>query len=233
MMLSRGAARPAVASAGAGTGLRTEIVAHVRHRGDLAFVDADWAGRVAPGLWIEAFTVRPLEGIDAADIECKGLTRTGIETPWTAGGTLCGTRGMSVALIGFAVRLKPGSKAAYDCEYSGHFQSGTVVGPLRNGAPCRSTVPNDPLEGIQLRIIARPTDKKAATEEPRRGAPPVGPRFSKFREEIAPAPPEHRPAPAADKPDKAAARKAAAPARPGKPAQLRKRGPAQRRHAAP
>jgi hypothetical protein len=29
------------------------------------------------------------------------------------------------------------------------------VGPMRNGAPCRSTVANDPLEGIQIRIVKR------------------------------------------------------------------------------
>jgi hypothetical protein len=52
--------------------------------------------------------------------------------------------------------LKPSpTAAAYDCEYSGYFQSGTLVGPLRNGAPCRSSVANDSLEGIQVRLIKR------------------------------------------------------------------------------
>jgi hypothetical protein len=71
---------------------------------------------------------------------------------------MCGTKGMSVPLVGFAIRLKPGpATAAYDCEYSGYFQSGLTVGPQRNGAPCRSTVASDPLEGIQIRIIKRTT----------------------------------------------------------------------------
>ena len=232
VMLSRDAAvAPTVASDG--TSLRAEIVTHVRQRGDMSFVDAEWAGRVAPGLWIEAFTVKPLEAIDTADIECKGLTRTGIETPWVAGGTLCGTRGMSVALIGFAARLRAGAGAGYDCEYSGYFQSGTTVGPLRNGAPCRSTVPNDPLEGIRLRIVARPSKDAAATEPQRRAPPRVGPRFSKFREEIAASAPEAGAGPAAAARATAAKpRKAAAP-RAAKPAQNRKRATAQRRHAAP
>jgi hypothetical protein len=63
---------------------------------------------------------------------------------------------MSVPLVGFAVRLRPSPETAlYECEYSGYFQSGTIVGPLRNGAPCRSTVANDPLEGVQIRFVKR------------------------------------------------------------------------------
>jgi hypothetical protein len=115
-----------------------------------------WAGRVAPGLWIESFSLRPLQGFSAQDIEYKGLTGSGFETPWLSDDKMCGTKGMAVPLVGFAVRLKPGAAtAAYDCEYSGYFQSRVTVGPLRNGAPCRSTVANDPLEGIQVRLVRR------------------------------------------------------------------------------
>jgi GT2 family glycosyltransferase len=155
--------------------LPLQIQAHVRSRGDMSFADVPWAGRVAPGLWIESFSVRPLERFAAQDIEYKGLTGSGFETPWLSDDRMCGTRGMAVPLVGFAVRLKPSPAAtAYDCEYSGYFQSGVVVGPLRNGAPCRSTVANDPLEGIQIRLIRRantngtanPLESTAKREKP-------------------------------------------------------------------
>jgi hypothetical protein len=133
-----------------------QIKTHIRARGDINFADALWAGRVAPGLWMESFSVQPLRHLSAQDVEYKGLTGTGFETPWVSDDQNCGTKGMSVPLVGFAVRLKPGPEtASYECEYSGYFQSGTIVGPLRNGAPCRSTVANDPLEGIQLRFVKR------------------------------------------------------------------------------
>lgn len=136
--------------------LPLQIKTHIRARGDMSFADAPWAGRVAPGLWIESFSVRPLKLLAAHDIEYKALTGTGFETPWLSDDQICGTKGMSVPLVGFAVRLKPGPEAsAYDCEYSGYFRSSVTVGPLRNGAPCRSTVANDPLEGIQIRIFPR------------------------------------------------------------------------------
>jgi hypothetical protein len=136
--------------------LPVQIVAHIRARGDMTFTEVPWAGRVAPGLWIESFAVRPMKKLGAQDIEYKGLTGSGFETPWLSDDKMCGTKGMAVPLVGFAARLKPGpATAGYDCEYSGYFQSGVTVGPLRNGAPCRSTVGNDPLEGIQVRLTKR------------------------------------------------------------------------------
>lgn len=144
------------AVAAARPSLKLQVAAHIRTRGDMNFADGAWAGRVAEGLWIESFAVRPLERFGEQDIEYKGLTASGFETPWVTDARMCGTKGMSTPLVGFAVRLRPGAEAAaYDCEYSGYFRSGTVVGPLRNGAPCRSTHANDPLEGIQLHIVRR------------------------------------------------------------------------------
>ena len=132
------------------------IGAHIRSRGDMSFDDVAWAGREGPGLWIESFSVVPLAQFRAADLEYKGLTGSGFETPWISDGNVCGTKAMATPLIGFAIRFKQDlAQATHDCEYSGYFQSGVVVGPLRNGAPCRSTVANDPLEGIQARILRR------------------------------------------------------------------------------
>jgi hypothetical protein len=161
----------------------------------MTFAETPWAGRVAPGLWIESFSIEPLERFEVQDIEYKALTGSGFETSWLSDNKMCGTRGMSVPLVGFAVRLKPSAAAAgYECEYSGYFQSGATVGPLRNGAPCRSTVANDPLEGMQLRLVMRstghlpvsartagaPSQSHATTEKPIHGkAAAAEPRMAK------------------------------------------------------
>ena len=140
------------------TGVGLDIVAHIRGRGDVRFLDASWIGRLGPGLWIEGFTIRPPVGIGAATIEYKGLIASGAETPWIDSGNFCGTRGRGMPLIGFAVRQRsvPGG-APIDCEYTGYFRSGATAGPARNGAPCRSATEQDPLEGMQLRITPRPS----------------------------------------------------------------------------
>jgi GT2 family glycosyltransferase/glycosyltransferase involved in cell wall biosynthesis len=148
---------PVFGTAAANLPLSVQIGAHIRTRGDMTFADVPWAGRIAPGLWIESFSVLPLEQFGAGDIEYKGLTGSGFETPWLSDDQACGTKGMGVPLVGFALRLKATPAASgYDCEYSGYFQSGLTVGPLLNGAPCRSTVANDPLEGIEIRLIRHP-----------------------------------------------------------------------------
>lgn len=135
----------------------TEIVVHIRGRGDVHFFDPEWAGRLGSGSWIEAFTILPHGTLAAAAIEYKGLNANGIETPWLGSGSPCGTSGRNVPLIGFAVRQKAGVvDVRFDCEYCGYFQSGTISAPARNGAPCRSAAAIDPLEGIQLRIVERP-----------------------------------------------------------------------------
>ena len=160
-----------------------QVKTHMRSRGDMTFTDTPWAGRVAPGLWMEAFSLQPMDTLGAHNIEYKGLTGTGFETPWLSDDQNCGTKGMSVPLVGFAVRLRGSPEtAAYDCEYSGYFQSGTVVGPLRNGAPCRSTVANDPLEGVQVRVTkrtqaagftAKPIPTRERSEGPRAAIEPA------------------------------------------------------------
>jgi GT2 family glycosyltransferase/tetratricopeptide (TPR) repeat protein len=177
-----------------GGAFRLKVVAHVRRRGDMTFTDTAWAGRVGRGLWLEAFSVAPLEQIAGHDLEYKSLAGTGFETPWIGNGGSCGTRGMSTPLVGFAIRLKSTEGGVpYDCEYSGYFQSGTVAGPFRNGAPCRSTLPNDPLEGIQIRIVARSAEASTGVARSHaagndvmvveRERPVLGPRFSPLRDE--------------------------------------------------
>jgi len=138
-------------------GVGLDILAHIRGRGDVRFLDTPWVGRLGPGSWIEGFTIQPHGRLAEAAIEYKGLAASGAETPWIEGGNFCGTRGRSLPLVGFAVRQKavPGA-APLDCEYTGYFQSGATAGPTRNGAPCRSATEQDALEGMQLRITPRP-----------------------------------------------------------------------------
>jgi len=145
--------------------LKLQLGLHIRHRGDTTFPGTDWAGAVADRLWIEALSINVQSTLTTRDIEYKGLSANGFETPWISDGASCGTKGMSVPLIGFAVRLKGSAALHYDCEYSGYFASGITVGPLRNGVPCRSKTAADPLIAVQLSIVKRGA-KGVATAEP-------------------------------------------------------------------
>ena len=146
-------------------GLSIRTTLHIRNRGDVIFEDTEWAGRIGRGFAIEALSITPLEKLGASDIQYKALTATGFETPWISDGAACGTTGMAIPLVGFAIRLKSEHVKNYDVEYSGCFLSGKIVGPLHNGAPCRSPEANDVLEGIQLiinkRARAKPTPRSS------------------------------------------------------------------------
>jgi hypothetical protein len=137
---------------------RSPLAATAVHRGagEVRFLDAEWIGRLGRGLWIESFSLNPRGQLSATPIEYKALTADGEETAWIGSAAACGTGRGTTPLIGFSVRQVPGSgPPVFDCEYSGYFQSGTISGPTRNGAPCLSPVPNDPLEGLQLRMVPR------------------------------------------------------------------------------
>jgi GT2 family glycosyltransferase/glycosyltransferase involved in cell wall biosynthesis len=192
------------------------VTPHIRNRGDIPFTDSQWAGFVGEQLWIESFSILPLEGLASEMIEYKGVTATGVETPWVSGGGSCGTRGILVPLIGFAVRINPRAKAtSLLCEYGAILASGTYIGPFSDGASCRSPDAADPIEAIWVSIshgdsetakpagIAPPTDKEpiddakrladaapqteaSSQENAKKRKSRVGPRFSVFREAVEP-----------------------------------------------
>ncbi|MDQ2102107.1 glycosyltransferase, partial [Azospirillum isscasi] len=134
---------------------RAEILAHVQRQGDLRFADSTWAGAVGQRLWIEAFSITPVEGIAPEDLEYKGLTANGWETPWITGGGMCGSRGLGTPLIGFSIRLRGAAAERFDCVYEGAFVSGYRSPAGQSGSPCRSDAIGDALEGILLRFVEK------------------------------------------------------------------------------
>src|SRR5215471_8245983 len=133
-----------------------EVVSYIRGEGKVRFLGTQWAGRLGLGSSIEAFALVIPEALGQFQIEYRGLSTSGAETPWIGDASLCGVPHANTPLIGFAVRRRMSSGSTFfDCVYTGYFQSGAVVGPARNGAPCRSPLPNDPLEGLQVRIVER------------------------------------------------------------------------------
>lgn len=135
--------------------VRTEILAHIQDVGDQRFTHGHWVGQIDQKRWIEAFAVFPLEELSPQDLEYKAVTANAWETPWIEGGSLIGTRGIGMPLIGFAVRLRGAAAERYECLYEGHFISGAHIGPLTNGALCRSDAVGDHLDGLLIRIVTK------------------------------------------------------------------------------
>lgn len=131
---------------------KAELLLHISRQGDRRFPISSLAGVLGQQAWIEAFALEAVENIRLDEIEYKGLTANGWETPWVPAGELCGNRGMGMPLIGFCFRLKGEAANRFDCVYEGAFGSGRRTVPVTNGTPCRSDVIGDPLEGILLHL---------------------------------------------------------------------------------
>lgn len=145
---------PAVGTRLAAGEIPVRLMAHIENFGDVDFDDGR-AGFIRQKLRIEAFTVASVDGVVPDWIEYRGVTADGIQTPWLPPQMLCGSRGRAVPLTGFAVRLKPEASSRYRCLYTGKFLSGRTMGPFDNAELCSSDVSDDPLEGIELRIVER------------------------------------------------------------------------------
>jgi hypothetical protein len=143
------------AAAEPGPDVPLEIVLHIERMGDCRFAGGDWVGSRHQGRRIEAFSIRPLEKLAAADLEYKAYGPGGRETPWVAAGTLCGTRGKGIPLTGFAVRLVAQRGEPFDVVYEGAFAASGVAGPRRNGEPCMPSRTDDRLEAVKIQVIER------------------------------------------------------------------------------
>jgi Clostridial hydrophobic W len=135
--------------------IHSEIVLHMERLGDRRFPGEGWVGNRGKKLRIEAFSIRPVGTLLARDIEFKALGPKGRQTPWVTDAKLCGTRGQGLPLTGFAIRLTPHAAERFDVVYEGAFFEGGVVGPYRNGELCISSIADDPLEAINVRLIRR------------------------------------------------------------------------------
>jgi GT2 family glycosyltransferase/glycosyltransferase involved in cell wall biosynthesis len=135
--------------------IRLRILAHISNMGDVAFIDGGWAGCFGQNVWIEALSIVPADQISPADLEYRTVTAAAADSPFVSDSALSGSRGQRSPVTGFAVRTRGDAASLFDCFYSGRFISGVTVGPVANGALCVSTVPDDPLEGFKLWLVAR------------------------------------------------------------------------------
>lgn len=116
---------------------------------------ADWVGTPGQGNGVEAMIINTRDRIARDDIEYKGLTVTGIETPWVKGGEVCGSRGKGLALAGIAIRLTGAAAERYQVAYEASFVSGARGVQGANGSAIRSDRIGDPMEALRVVIVER------------------------------------------------------------------------------
>lgn len=145
-----------------------EVMAHVYGRGDVAGTLGGWMGEPGSQRWIEGFGIAPAGSVAMADIEYQAVLGRGWLSPWSEGGQFCGSRGMSLPILGLRVRLRGEAAKSHRVELSASFVDGTKIGPVGSGEACEAAS-LAALEAFQVAFVAngvakapKPAAKKAA-----------------------------------------------------------------------
>jgi len=187
----------AQAQAAQGAAGSFEVAAHIYGRGDVAGRLGEWMGERGSKRWIEGFGLQPARGVPASDMEYQAVLGRGWLSPWVEGGQFCGSRGMSLPILGLRVRLKGASAQHFTPVVAATFVDGTQVGPVGDGEACEAPS----LAALEAFIVML-QPKQAVAAQPGPAPQPAA----------ASTPPAPAPAPAAPK------RRQAKAAPPGKPA---------------
>lgn len=176
---------------------KAEVAVHVNRMGDVLALLGDWAGERGSRRWIEGFAVSPkTPGISPADIEYQAVLGRDWLSPWSEGGQYCGSRGMSLPLLGLRVRLRGAAADSFGVALEATFVTGATVGPVAGGEACE-TPDLAALESFRLTLVARapgdtPAAKPAPGRKPERQPEPEKPAPRRAR--AAPAEPPPQPA---------------------------------------
>ena len=116
-----------------------EVATHIQGRGDVLGRLGDWTGERGSGRWIEGFALSPRQTeVTSPDIEYQAVLGRGWLSPWAEGGQFCGSRGMSLPILGLRVRLKGKAAQTHTLQVSATFTDGSASGPVLAGEPCES-----------------------------------------------------------------------------------------------
>ena len=189
---------------------QVEVVGHIYARGDVGALLGEWMGEPGSKRWIEGFGIAPVRSIPPSDLEYQAVLGRGWLSPWSEGGQFCGSRGMSLPILGLRVRLRGASAATHKIVLSASFVDGTQIGPVGAEEACEA--PSlAALEAFQVAIV--PVGALAAKRSGKK-APVLkeAPKTEPAPKELAPkklAPKELAPKELAKKPASKAARKPA------------------------
>jgi hypothetical protein len=145
------------------------ITAHVQGRGDVTVPFGDWMGEPGSKRWVEGFSITPKGAIGPADIEYQAVLGRGWLSPWAEGGQYCGSRGMSLPILGLRMRLRGEAAEQFDCFLEASFVDGTKMGPSDDGEPSQAES-LAPLESFRIKLVARDAVEATAAPEPKAAA---------------------------------------------------------------
>jgi hypothetical protein len=134
-------------------------MAHIERTGDIAVPGGAWAGQPGRSGALEGFAITPSGGVRPEDIEYQAILGSDWTTPWLAGGEFCGSRGLSLPLLGVRIRLRGEAAKSHQCAYWGSFAGAGEIGPALDGAVCAKG-------GATMESLRVVLSRRAATPQP-------------------------------------------------------------------
>ncbi len=128
-----------------------EVAAHIYGRGDVGGRLGRWMGERGSKRWIEGFGLMPGGGVAASDLEYQAVLGRNWQSPWSEGGQFCGSRGMSLPILGLRIRLRGAAAKTHKLSVSASFVDGTEIGPVSDGEACEAPSLS-PLEAFQVTL---------------------------------------------------------------------------------
>ena len=109
-------------------------------------------GSTAP--FVLGFALAPRDGVEPGELEYQAVLGQGWLSPWAEGGQFCGSRGMSLPILGLRVRLRGQAAERFEAAVTATFLDGSTVGPVLDGAVCESGS-LAPLEAFRVALQPR------------------------------------------------------------------------------
>lgn len=132
---------------------RGDVTAHVQRHGDVSGGLGEWIGTPGSQLWVEGFSINDTGPLKAGDVEYQAVLGRGWLSPWVEVGEFCGSRGMSLPILGFRIRLKGEAALRWSLRVSAAFTDGTRLGPIDGLEETLEAESLAPLEGFCLELL--------------------------------------------------------------------------------
>jgi len=132
--------------------LPLDLLVHMEQHGDMRFPAGVWATAPSGEAAIEGFSIAPGPGVPSGILEYNAVLGQDWVSPPVAGGGFCGSRQMSLALLGVRISLVGAAAENYLCRVWGRFQ-GKELGPFGSGEDCQ--MDGVPLTGLRVVLEER------------------------------------------------------------------------------
>ncbi|QCE33250.1 hypothetical protein FAI41_06385 [Acetobacteraceae bacterium] len=142
------------------------LLAHIQEQGDVLQPISDWIGEIGNNLWIEGFKIAVPPPLKPQDLEYQAVLGKGWLSPWVEGGEFCGSRGMSLPLLGLKVRLCGEIAQKWELKIEAAFTDGFRIDNLQERELTLESPDHAPLEAFKITFeekSQKKTVKKASS----------------------------------------------------------------------